>query len=121
MFLGRDAVRGVPGAEGEEMRAHQHGSRRLAGLVLGLGLLAALTAAPVAVAREANGHASCMGIERSAISPPGSSDEVPGGSSAINAEIKEIAATLGLPPGALFGFIASLHEGSHAACDEALE
>ena len=111
----------MPGAEGVEMQTHLPMKRRLAGLAVGVGLVAALTAAPIALAKEANGNASCMGIERAAISPPGSSDEVPGGSSAFNSEIKEIAEAIGLPPGALFAFVASLHEGSHADCDEALE
>jgi hypothetical protein len=62
-----------------------------------------------------------MGIERSAISPPGSSDEVPGGSAAFNSEVKAIADQLGVSPGAVFAFISHLHGRSHAACDEALE
>jgi hypothetical protein len=39
----------------------------------------------------------------------------------LNAEIREIAAAFGLPVGAIFGLVAALHEGSHDACDEALE
>jgi hypothetical protein len=69
---------------------------------------------------DASGHASCMGIEASTISPPGSSDEIPGGAAELAAEVKEIAAQLGVSPGAVFSFIASLHEGSHEACDEVL-
>jgi hypothetical protein len=88
---------------------------------LGVGLVATLSVAPIAAAKDANGIASCMGIERAAISPPGSSDEVPGGSSGFNGEVKEIATALGITPGALISFVASLHEGSHEACDAALE
>jgi hypothetical protein len=35
-------------------------------------------------------------------------------------EVKGLAAEQGVSPGALFSFVASLHEGSHEACDEAL-
>jgi hypothetical protein len=70
---------------------------------------------------EPNRHASCMGIEHAAISPPGTSDEEPGGSRQFVGEIKALATLLGLPPGAIFRFVASLHAGSHADCDEALE
>jgi hypothetical protein len=103
------------------MRTHLRIGGRVAGATLGAGLIAVLAWAPLTLAREPNGHASCMGIERSAISPPASSDEISGGSPALNGEIKEISAAIGLPPGALFAFIASLHEGSHEDCDEALE
>ena len=70
---------------------------------------------------DAGKNASCLGIEASEISPPGSSDEFPGGMTALNGEVKEIANFLGAAPGAIYGAIAKLHEGSHAACDEALE
>jgi hypothetical protein len=103
------------------MQAHPGPVGRVVRMSLEVGLIAALTVAPVAAAKEANGRASCMGIERAAISPPGSSDEVSGGSSAFNTEVKEIAEPLGVSPGALFSFAARLREGSHAACDEALE
>jgi hypothetical protein len=64
--------------------------------------------------------ASCMGIEAAALSPPGSSDEAPGGVKDIKAFLDEVAP--GVPPGqAFFSFAARLHEGSHQACDEALE
>jgi hypothetical protein len=88
---------------------------------LAIGLVVALAWAPATAAKEASGSASCMGIERAAISPPGSSDEVPGGSAALNAEVKAIADAVGVSPGAIFALVAHLHEGSHAACDEALE
>jgi hypothetical protein len=64
-------------------------------------------------------RASCMGIEAAAVSPPGSSDEAPGGVRDIKAFLDQTAP--GVPPGkAFFSVAAQLHEGSHAACDEAL-
>jgi hypothetical protein len=90
-------------------------------VVLALGLTTLLAPAALAAPGEASGSASCMGIELAAISPPGSSNEVPGGAPAFVGEVKSIATSLGLPPGAVFAFIASLHAGSHADCDEALE
>jgi hypothetical protein len=88
---------------------------------LALGLTTLLAPGALAAPDEPNGNASCIGIELAAISPPGSSDEVPGGAPAFVGEVKSIASSPGLPPGALFAFIASLHAGSHAECDEALE
>ena len=64
-------------------------------------------------------QASCMGHEAAAISPPGSSDEFPDGMPELKAFIND--AFPGVPPGQIYRFIASLHEGSHEACDEALE
>jgi hypothetical protein len=61
-----------------------------------------------------------MGQENASISPPGSSDEMPGGSRQFVNEVQELAADQGVAPGALFSFIASLHSGSHEACDAAL-
>jgi hypothetical protein len=61
-----------------------------------------------------------MGIEHAAISPPGSSDEEPGGSSQFAKEIRELAAGQGKSPGDLMSMIAQLHEGSHEGCDAAL-
>lgn len=90
-------------------------------VVLALGLTTLLAPGALAAPNEPNGNASCLGIELAAISPPGSSDEVPGGAPAFVGEVKSIATSLGLPPGAVFAFIASLHSGSHAACDEELE
>jgi hypothetical protein len=90
-------------------------------VVLALGTTTLLAPGALAAPSEPNGHASCMGIELAAISPPGSSDEVPGGAQAFVGEVKAIARSAGLPPGAVVAFIASLHAGSHAQCDEALE
>ena len=84
------------------------------------GASVALFAASAIPAFAANSHASCMGFEASEISPPGSSNEFAGGMSELNEELKELANNLGIPVGALYGFIASLHEGSHAACDAVL-
>jgi hypothetical protein len=94
--------------------------RRVVVAAIAASLLSVGSAATVA-ANEANGHASCMGIELSAISPPGSNDEVPGGAAEFGAEVKAIAASLGLPAGRVIGlFIAPLHAGSHEDCDAAL-
>jgi hypothetical protein len=68
---------------------------------------------------DAGGPASCLGHEASAISPPGSSDEVPGGMPQLKAVIS--AEVPGVPVGLVYQSIAHLHEGSHEACDEALE
>ena len=89
--------------------------------VVALILASVATPSIAAAASEPNGHASCLGLELASISPPGSSDEEPGGARQFTGEVKELAAALGVRPGALFSFIAHLHAGSHAACDEALE
>jgi hypothetical protein len=94
---------------------HVAGAAGILLLIAGLALPAAALAD-----NEPNGAASCMGIELAAISPPGSSDEEPGGASQFVSEVKGLAAEQGVSPGALFSFVASLHEGSHDACDEAL-
>ena len=65
----------------------------------------------------ASGPASCMGHEASNISPPGSSEEVPGGMPALGAFIRNVLE----PPGAFYSTVAKLHAGSHEACDEAIE
>src|SRR5436190_435523 len=63
--------------------------------------------------------ASCMGIEAAFIAPPGSSTEAPGGVRDIKTFLDQVAP--GVPPGqAFYSIAARLHEGSHAACDEAL-
>jgi hypothetical protein len=67
---------------------------------------------------DAGTHASCMGIEASSLSPPGSSSELPGGMPEFRRFIKE---NLPGPPGATSRTFAHLHEGSHEACDEAVE
>ena len=96
-------------------------ARRLSlAVVFALGFATMLAPGALAAPTEPNGNASCIGIELGAISPPGSSDEVPGGAPMFVGDVKSIATSLGLPPGAVFAFIASLHAGSHAECDQAL-
>ena len=84
-----------------------------------LGLLGALRlgAATNAFAQPAT-HASCLGFEADSVSPPGSSEELPGGMPELNAFIRE--AFPDLAPGAVYSSIAHLHLGSHEACDEAI-
>ena len=74
-----------------------------------------------AASADAAGPASCVGIEASEISPPGSSDEAPGGVSDLVAVVRDAADQLGVSPGALVSNVAQLHEGSHEACDAAIE
>jgi hypothetical protein len=88
-----------------------------AGLISGALMFPGLAAG----ASEPNGQASCMGLELASISPPGTSEEEPGGAPQFVAEIKEVAELLGAPAGGVIAFVASLHAGSHADCDEALE
>lgn len=64
-------------------------------------------------------QASCIGHEAAAISPKGSSEEFPDGMPGLKKFINDTFP--GIPPGQIYKFIASLHEGSHEACDEALE
>jgi hypothetical protein len=71
---------------------------------------------PVAGA-DAHGNASCVGFEASAISPPGSSEEVPGGMPELIAFLKSEAGKAG----PVVSSVAKLHEGSHEACDAATE
>jgi hypothetical protein len=82
--------------------------------LLAVGVLVA--GAPTAGA-DASGHASCIGIEASTISPPGSSDEFPGGMPELIALVKSQAGKAG----PVVSSVAKLHEGSHEACDEATE
>ena len=93
--------------------------RRLAMVFAALGLLVAgLVPAP---AYAAAGGASCVGHEFSSVSPPGSSSEYPDGGPGVVAHVTELAPALGFKNrGDLMSFIASLHEGSHENCDEAL-
>ena len=76
----------------------------------------ALVSSPVVVAKGPNTHSSCMGQEAAGISPPGSSDEVPSGMPGLISFIKVSSPA----PGAIVSYIASLHEGSHDACDDVL-
>jgi hypothetical protein len=70
---------------------------------------------------DAGPHASCLGLEASSINPPGTSDEFPGGMSELTPLVRDLAAQNGVSPGAIISSVAHLHEGSHAACDEATE
>jgi hypothetical protein len=104
------------------MAALTFGTRRLRVVLLALGMVLALALVPVSAAVAAPGEpTSCMGHEASDINPPGSNQEFPEGSVGLRDEVRAIAAFLGVPVGQVYRFIASLHEGSHEACDEALE
>lgn len=94
------------------------GGRRFRFFAAGLvgATCAFVVSVPVAGA-DASGHASCIGIEASSVSPPGSSDEFPGGVPQVVSVVKEEAGKYGP---VISGF-AKLHAGSHAACDEAAE
>jgi hypothetical protein len=104
------------------MDGRRHGFRRLLlAAPLALAMTWALTPGVALGASEPSGNASCMGLEQASISPPGSSDEEPGGARQFVGEVKELAELFGVRPGALFSFVAQLQAGSHAQCDEALE
>jgi hypothetical protein len=87
------------------------GSALIAGLVLLPGGGTALA--------DAGAPASCLGHEASAISPKGSSEELPGGMPQLKAVISDELPDV--PLGRVYRSIAQLHAGSHEACDEALE
>lgn len=76
-----------------------------------------LSASGTAFANAA-GPASCVGHEASNVSPPGSSEEFPGGMPELIGFIRGAAPG---PPGASVSQAAKLHEGSHEQCDEAGE
>jgi hypothetical protein len=65
---------------------------------------------------DASGKASCTGIEASSVSPPGSSDEFPGGMPQLVSTVKQEA---GGKFGPAVSSFAKLHAGSHEACDAA--
>jgi hypothetical protein len=68
---------------------------------------------------DAAAPASCLGIEASSVSPPGTTDEFPGGMADL---LPFLRATFpGVPPGAIVAGFASIHAGSHEACDAASE
>jgi hypothetical protein len=66
---------------------------------------------------EPSGHASCLGIEASAVSPPGSSDEFAGGMPELVRFVHDQLGQLG----PVASQVARIHAGSHEACDEATE
>src|SRR5947209_2881348 len=107
------------GLEREMPRINGNAQRgRLATVVvLSVAMLGCFTLGSTASAFAAAGtHASCMALEASNLSPPGSSDEVPGGMPEFNAFIRE---NFPGPKGGVNSEIAKLHAGSHEACDEA--
>jgi hypothetical protein len=61
---------------------------------------------------DASGRASCVGIEASSISPPGSSGEFRGGMPQLVATVKE-----GGKLGPAISAFAKEHAGSHELCD----
>jgi hypothetical protein len=63
---------------------------------------------------DASGHASCIGIEASNVSPPGSSDEAPGGMAEL---VRLTKAEFGGKFGPAASAFARVHAGSHEACD----
>lgn len=85
--------------------------------VLGLVLAGTAQADP-----PGPGNASCMGYEASAVSPPGSSQEAPGGMPNVLANVDAFFVDTGAfkNRGALISFFTKLRAGSHEACDEAL-
>jgi hypothetical protein len=89
-------------------------------IAIAVAAAAGLATAPPAFA-DASGHASCIGLEASSVSPPGSSDEFPGGMAELQTVVHGLAAENGISSGAIISSVAHLHEGSHAACDEATE
>lgn len=104
------------------MTARTFGARRIRVALLTSSMLLALTLAPASVAVAAPGEpTSCMGHELFSITPPGSNPEFPEGAVGLRDEVRAIAASFGVPVGQVYRIIASLHEGSHEACDEALE
>jgi hypothetical protein len=92
--------------------------KRLGAVLVSGAVFTGLTLGPVSSASaDAGGAAGCLGREASGLSPPGSSDEAPGGMRDFAAFFQE-----NFPPaGHFIGQIAQLHEPSHAACDEAIE
>lgn len=103
------------------MDARRGARRGTIAAAFALALIGATAPGGVAAANEPNGRASCIGLEQASISPPGSSDELPGGAPQFIGEVKDLASMFGVPTGVLMSFIGGLHAGSHAACDEALE
>jgi hypothetical protein len=102
------------------MAGLQHRRRRLVMAVAAFGLLV-VGLLPAPASANAGGSASCIGLELSDISPPGTNPEFPDGGPGFVAEVSELAPALGFKNrGDLISFIAKLHEGSHEDCDKAL-
>jgi hypothetical protein len=83
-------------------------------LIAGVGVIVFALASAAPATAEAHGNASCIGVEASGISPPGSSDEFPGGMPELQQFVKD---NLGKPSGAIVSAEAKRHAGSHEACD----
>jgi hypothetical protein len=92
--------------------------RRAAGVGL-LVLVFSAAGTGSAWASQPSARASCLGFESSAISPPGSSDELSGGRAELSSIVHELGDQLGVADGVIISYVAHLHEGSHEACDEA--
>ena len=90
--------------------------RLISGIVAISFFLSFTLALASTVFADASANASCMGIEASEISPPGSNNEFLGGVPEFGEFIKLLADAFGLPPGALISTIAKLHLGSHELC-----
>ncbi len=99
---------------------------RIAASLAVLGLLVVVgfaEAGPAFADPPEPGNASCMGYEASAVSPPGTLDEAPGGMPNV---LNDIDAFFVAPNGEfrnrgqLISFFTKLDAGSHQACDEAL-
>jgi hypothetical protein len=91
--------------------------RKLAVLI---GLVVALILLPAGAAMaDAGTHASCVGIESSAIAPAGTSDEFPDGRPQFNEVLREFFPDA--PLGTIVSQFARIHAGSHEGCDEAVE
>ena len=88
-------------------------------IVLVLTLVAGLTVAGSDSASAAPGETtSCIGHEASDVSPPGSNDEAPAGMPDLLAFVDSLGQK---NRGVVISSLAHLHEGSHAACDAAVE
>lgn len=96
-----------------------HSWRRRFMRFVAVAVLVGTLLVPTTSALAAGSNASCMGQEASAVSPPGSSEEIPDGMPGLKAFISQTF--LGVPPGLVYSGIAKLRLGSHEACDEALE
>jgi hypothetical protein len=83
-------------------------------LLAGVGAIVLALASAASASAEAHGNASCVGFEASGISPPGSSDEFPGGMPELQQFLKDNA---GKPTGAVVSTEAKRHLGSHEGCD----
>lgn len=83
-----------------------------------IGLVIALVVIPAGAAMaDAGSNASCVGLEASAISPAGTSEEFVGGMPQLVSILHE--AFPGVPLGQIIAQVAKIHAGSHEGCDEA--